>query len=115
VISIDSLEDANSLDPTQSMIVALIVPERNAIKAIQSEHQIDESNIKHAEIIKALQADLLECAKKAGFKGAEVLKNFTVLDKEFTAENGLLTAAQKIQRKNIAEEFQSDIDRMYGK
>jgi long-chain acyl-CoA synthetase len=102
-------------DPQESVIVALIVPEKSAIKVIQDKYGIPEHELSNSKITEYVQEDLFECAKKGGFKGVEILKHFTVLDEEWTSDNGCLTSAQKIQRKKIADLFSDDINRMYGK
>jgi long-chain acyl-CoA synthetase len=102
-------------DPLQSVIVALIVPERKALSLIQKQHGIEEDDIKHSKLIEAIGKDLMECAKSGDFKGAEVLKTFTILEDEWTPENGMLTAAQKIKRKEIVSAYSHHIDSMYGK
>ena len=55
---------------------------------------------------------LKECnaaGKKAGFKPMEILQGVVLSAEEWTPENGLVTAAQKIQRKKIGEVFASEI------
>ncbi|KAG8969043.1 long-chain fatty acid-CoA ligase [Tulasnella sp. 419] len=55
---------------------------------------------------------LKECnnvAKKSQFKPLEMLEAVVLSDEEWTPENGLVTAAQKIQRKKIAEHFKDEI------
>lgn len=47
--------------------------------------------------------------KKAGFKGMEMLQAVVLTADEWTPENELVTAAQKIQRKKIAGKFGGEI------
>jgi long-chain acyl-CoA synthetase len=102
-------------DPLESMIVALIVPERKALLLLQKEFGIAEDDIHHSKLIEAIGKDLIRCAHTGDFKGAEILKTFKILDEEWTPENGMLTAAQKIKRKDIVQAYQHHIDDMYGK
>ena len=51
---------------------------------------------------------LKECnaiGKKNGFKPMETLHAVILTPEEWTPESGLVTAAQKIQRKKIADTF----------
>jgi len=51
--------------------------------------------------------------KKAGFKGMEMLQAVVLTPDEWTPENELVTAAQKIQRKKIAVQFDREIKEAY--
>ena len=53
--------------------------------------------------------------KKNGFKTLELLEAVILTPDEWTPESGLVTAAQKIQRKKIAEAFAKEIKvRLWG-
>jgi long-chain acyl-CoA synthetase len=55
---------------------------------------------------------LKECnatGKKSGFKGIEMLQAVVLTADEWTPESGLVTAAQKLQRKKIAQRYDSEI------
>ncbi|KAI0772378.1 long-chain-fatty-acid-CoA-ligase [Trametes elegans] len=55
---------------------------------------------------------LKECnalGKKNGFKQMELLQALVLTPEEWTPESGLVTAAQKIQRKKIAQAFEKEI------
>ena len=47
--------------------------------------------------------------KKNGFKPLELLEAVVLTDEEWTPESGLVTAAQKLQRKKIHEAYESEI------
>jgi hypothetical protein len=56
---------------------------------------------------------LKECntlGKKNGFKTLELLHAVILTSEEWTSENGLVTAAQKIQRSKIAKTFGAEIN-----
>jgi long-chain acyl-CoA synthetase len=53
--------------------------------------------------------DLQALAKKVGLKGIEVIQGVVLTPDEWTAEVGLLTAAQKVQRKAIERAFKDQI------
>lgn len=55
---------------------------------------------------------LKECnaiGKKNGFKQMELLQAVVLTPEEWTPESGLVTAAQKVQRKKVAEAFAKEI------
>ncbi|QRV99415.1 AMP binding enzyme [Ceratobasidium sp. AG-Ba] len=51
--------------------------------------------------------------KKAGFKPLEILEAVVLTPEEWTPENELVTAAQKIQRKKIAQRYEKEIKEVY--
>ena len=53
--------------------------------------------------------DLQALAKKANLKGIEVVQGVVFTPDEWTPESGLLTAAQKVQRKAIENAFKDQI------
>jgi len=61
------------------------------------------------EVLKALN----DVGKKAGFKQLEMLQCVVVTSKEWTPQNGLLTAAQKLQRKAILQEYEGQVKEVY--
>ncbi|CAJ0865938.1 17117_t:CDS:2 [Entrophospora sp. SA101] len=106
-------------DSFQARPVALIIPVEAQIKKLAIEKNIHGSSFeelcKNKEITNVvLQACTAE-AKKADFKPAEFLSAITLMSDEWTAQNGLVTAALKIKRKDIQQKYQHDIDVMYGK
>ena len=59
---------------------------------------------------------LKECnavGKKNGFKPMELLQAVVLTPDEWTPESGLVTAAQKVQRKKVAEAFEKEIKEVY--
>jgi len=68
-------------------------------------HLLCSSSAVHDLVLKDLQA----LAKKAGLKGIEVIQGVVLTPDEWTAESGLLTAAQKVQRKAIERTFNDQI------
>ncbi|KAJ3257244.1 long-chain fatty acid-CoA ligase [Boothiomyces macroporosus] len=100
-------------DPSKSHIVALIVPNGPAMDQLATELGVPKKDYSNPAVIKAVGNDLADCAKRANFQGAEVLKYFTILHDEWTPENGMLTAAQKLKRKDIVSHYKDDIEKMY--
>ncbi|KAA1114768.1 long-chain fatty acid-CoA ligase [Puccinia graminis f. sp. tritici] len=57
------------------------------------------------EVEKLVLKELLATGKKAGFKPLELLQSVVLTDEEWTPENGLVTAAQKLNRKKILDHY----------
>lgn len=58
------------------------------------------------------EAVLKECnavGKKAGFKSIEILEAVVLTPEEWTPESGLVTAAQKIQRRALQTKYKDEI------
>lgn len=97
--------------------IAIIIPhEANLRHALEtsplagSDHREDLHHL--CGNPKVEQLVMKECnavGKKAGFKPMETLEAVILTDEEWTPESGLVTAAQKIQRKKIAEKFDAQI------
>ena len=69
-----------------------------------------------ADICKDKEAEMLifqECnamGKKSGFKTIEILMGVVLAPEEWTPQTGLVTPAQKLQRKKIEERFSAEIN-----
>jgi long-chain acyl-CoA synthetase len=58
----------------------------------------------------AVLKDLNAVGKKAGLKPLETLQTVVLTGEEWTSANGMLTAAQKLQRKEIVKHYKKEID-----
>ena len=61
------------------------------------------------EVVKVVLKSLNAAGKKNGFKPMELLEAVILTPDEWTPESGLVTAAQKVQRKKVAEAFAKEI------
>ncbi|KAJ3182113.1 long-chain fatty acid-CoA ligase [Irineochytrium annulatum] len=67
----------------------------------------------HPETEKAVLASLKEVAKTVGFKPAEIVGGVIVVGEEWTPQNGMLTAAMKLKRKEIVAAYKDRIYKLY--
>ncbi|KAF9074330.1 long-chain-fatty-acid-CoA-ligase [Rhodocollybia butyracea] len=98
--------------------IAIIIPHE-----VNLRHALQSTNIDSSKSLPDLCHDpkvaelvLKECnavGKKNGFKPMEILQAVILTPEEWTPENGLVTAAQKIQRNKIAKEFAKEIEQVY--
>ena len=76
-----------------------------AVDASKSLNELCHDKAVVALFLKELNA----IGKKNGFKPMELLQAVVLTGEEWTPENGLVTAAQKVQRKKVAEKFDKEI------
>ncbi|KAJ3253152.1 long-chain fatty acid-CoA ligase [Boothiomyces macroporosus] len=102
-------------DPFQSYIIALIVPNEKELLSLKNDLGLGNVEHNHEKVLKEIQEDLLNICKTYGLKSAEILRTFKFVDDEWTPDNGFLTAAQKIKRKEILAHYKQEVEEMYGK
>jgi len=100
--------------PNEAHLRHTIQNSSNGLKSV--DHTLSLPDLCHNQKVKDLV--LKECnavGKKNGFKPQEMLMAVVLTPEEWTPENGLVTAAQKIQRSKIAKTFSSEIKEVYKK
>ncbi|KAA1475922.1 long-chain-fatty-acid-CoA-ligase [Dentipellis sp. KUC8613] len=105
--------------PDAKQPIAIIIPHeahlRHALPNIAPD--LKDLDLAHLCNDKRIQeAVLKECnaaGKKNGFKTMELLQAVILTPEEWTPESGLVTAAQKVQRKKIANKFEDEIAEAY--
>ncbi|PVH78566.1 hypothetical protein DL98DRAFT_533681 [Cadophora sp. DSE1049] len=77
-------------------------------------HGIEDLSHSQA-IINEVLKQFLGLARKAGLANIELIQGVMLSDKEWTPQNNLVTATNKLNRNFIVAKFQKDIDAVYGK
>lgn len=98
--------------PDATQPIAIIVPHEVHLRAALPDEDAHTSLHDLCENPKVKALVLKECnaaGKKSGFKGIEMLQGVVLTPDEWTPESGLVTAAQKIQRKKIAQKYDAEI------
>jgi long-chain acyl-CoA synthetase len=100
--------------------IAIIVPHkqnlRQALSSMDSAAAAPSPAMSLSDLCKEKKVKsmiLEECntlGKHSGLRAVELLFDVILTAEEWTAENGLLTAAQKLQRSKIANAFKDQID-----
>jgi long-chain acyl-CoA synthetase len=107
---------ADSLRPKA---IALVQPaEKELMRIGQSlglEGQDYHALCKNDKVCKAVLDELIKDAKTAGLKGTELVADVFLCDEEWTSENGMLTAAQKLKRKDVLKKHKDDIEHVYSR
>jgi long-chain acyl-CoA synthetase len=104
--------DANARQP-----IAIIFPHEANLRyalstgdSAEKYSMTDLAGLCHDKSVHALL--LRECnaaGKRSGFKSMELLQAVVLTPEEWTPQNGLVTAAQKLQRKKIGERYAAEI------
>jgi long-chain acyl-CoA synthetase len=102
-------------DPLQSYIVGIVVPNEVEVSKVVKSVGANPGDYNNPRVLDALVKDFAECAKSAGFKGAELLKAIVLVTEEWTPESGMLTAAQKLNRKYILKHYAEEVADLYRK
>lgn len=122
-IALEHLESTYKSCPVVSNICVHATPDATQPIAIIFPHEVhlraslpdEDSRTSLADLcakpeVKALV--LKECnatGKKSGFKGIQMLQAVVLTATEWTPESGLVTAAHKLQRKKIAQRYDTEI------
>jgi long-chain acyl-CoA synthetase len=107
-------------DPTRDFIVAIVIPDKHKLAEIAPEVslQFPECTMQECcsdpDVRDEVVRQLREYGAKNGLKTFEVpAKVLLVLD-EWTPDNGLVTAAFKIRRKFIYDEYRKELEATYS-
>lgn len=106
-------------DQTKVKPVGIVVPNMkpledlaNANGLIKGDDTID-SILGDKKLAAAVLKDLLATGKSQGLVGIEFLQGIVFFDEEWTPQNGYVTSAQKLKRKDILNAVQKEVDEIY--
>lgn len=106
-------------DQTQVKPIGIIVPNlvpmaQLAVKlGIMKEGDSVENHIHHDKLKQAICADMIKTGKSQGLGGIELIAGVVMFDDEWTPENGMVTSAQKLKRKDILKAVQAEVAATY--
>ncbi|ORX89441.1 acetyl-CoA synthetase-like protein [Basidiobolus meristosporus CBS 931.73] len=107
-------------DSFQYHPVALVVPIEDRLRKLAQQKGVANAEkltlhelCQHKEVKKGVLDSFKEIAKKAGLASAEVIQNVYLCDSEWTSENNMLTAAQKVKRRDVVQKYQAEVEAMY--
>lgn len=105
-------------DQQQNKPVAVIVPNEPVLLKLAKESGVKADHIEEIihdkKIIKIVHDQLLSTGKKGGLAGIELVEGVVLTEEEWTPQNGLVTSAQKLNRKGIVQKHKKEIDEAYG-
>ncbi|KAK1070608.1 long-chain fatty acid-CoA ligase [Friedmanniomyces endolithicus] len=105
-------------DQSKNKPVAIVVPVEAALKSLAEKSGVKGHGVEdlchkdemNAAVLKEMQA----AGKNGGLSGIEMIEGVVLSDEEWTPQNGLVTSAQKLNRKGLMEKYKSQIDKVYG-
>ncbi|GAA6014725.1 hypothetical protein JCM8202_001640 [Rhodotorula sphaerocarpa] len=104
--------DSNANKP-----MAVIFPHEANLKQLASSLGVKGNGLPELAHNKQIQEEVLKAlngvGKKQGLKPLETLQTVVLTEEEWTPQNGMLTAAQKLNRKEIIKQNQKEIDAVY--
>lgn len=105
-------------DEQQTKPVAIIVPNEPILKSIARDNGVPgehpEELVHDKKLTSIVLRELLAAGKKGGLQGIELVQGVVMTDEEWTPQNGLVTSAQKLNRKVIIQRHTKEIERAYG-
>lgn len=110
-------------DQTKSKPIAIILPNEVHLRLLLQEKKVySKEELEHKElsslcndkrVVHTTLESLLQTGHETGFKGINLLQNVVLLDDEWTPQNGMVTSAQKLQRKKILASCQKQVNEAY--
>ncbi|KDR78210.1 hypothetical protein GALMADRAFT_224584 [Galerina marginata CBS 339.88] len=106
--------------PEAKQPVAIIIPHEGNLRRVLQAHEVDStpelaSLCEDASVQEIIRTECNTVGKRNGFKTVELLQAVILTPMDWTPQNGLVTAAQKIQRPKIANTFRAQIIEVYKK
>lgn len=86
---------------------------KDIAKELGVEVKLDHELMSNAAVKDAVLKDLLAQGKGAGLTGLETVCGVVLTDEEWTPQNGLVTATQKINRRAVREKYQKEIEKAF--
>ena len=66
-----------------------------------------------SEVRKAVCKELREVGRQNGLQGIELIDSVVIAEDQWTPQNGLVTDAQKVNRRAVAAQFKAEIEEVY--
>ncbi|KAF2094173.1 acetyl-CoA synthetase-like protein [Rhizodiscina lignyota] len=106
-------------DSNKTKPVAIIVPAEAALKKLAQENGIKgehlEELVHNEKIIDLVTKQLQDQGRRAGLQGIEIIDGVALADEEWTPQSGLVTSAQKLNRRAILDKYKKEVDAAYKK
>jgi len=97
-------------------IGALVTLDAETLPGWLESHNLPPMTVEEAKDNPVVMARLQRAVDRANqaVSRAESIRKFTILDQDFTEQNGYLTPSMKIRRPIILKDFAADVDDLYG-
>lgn len=98
--------------------VGLLVPVEGPLRKLLAESGVENEDYgalcASKEARKVILQVMQEQAKKSGLRGAEIIADVWICKDLWTPEMGLLTAAQKLKRKDVNKAYEKELEEMFS-
>ena len=101
-------------EPEKDYLIALIVPNHKRLESMAKNQMTLEELCTDSQINKKVFDSIKETAQSSKLLKVEIPTKIKLCSEQWLPDNGLVTAALKLRRKNIKEFYQKDINCMYG-
>lgn len=107
-------------DETKVKPVGIVVPNLGPMadlaksKGIMKSGEEVENYLRDKKLQRAVADELIKTGKSQGLGGIELLEGVVFFDEEWTPQNGFVTSAQKLKRKDILNAVKDDIEKLYA-
>ncbi|KAI1856842.1 hypothetical protein JX265_011483 [Neoarthrinium moseri] len=105
-------------DQSKAKPIAIIVPAEPALKKLAAATGVPDASLEELVHNKKLQSAVLKelqnAGRSGGLSGIEIIDGVVMSDEEWTPQNNLVTAAQKLNRKGILNKYKKEVDVAYG-
>ncbi|KAI0541515.1 hypothetical protein GGR58DRAFT_456331 [Xylaria digitata] len=105
-------------DQNKAKPIAIIVPAEPALKKLAADNGIEGNSLEELVHNKKLKGiilrELQNTGRAGGLSGIEIIEGVALSDEEWTPQNGLVTAAQKLNRKGILNKYQDQVNEAYS-
>jgi len=106
-------------DQQKTKPIAIIVPAEPALKKLAESIGVKGDGIEdlshNQKVQDAVLKELQQAGKQAGLSGIEIISGAVLADDEWTPQNGMVTSAQKLNRKIILKKYQKEVDAAYSR
>jgi len=106
-------------DTSKAKPIAIIVPVEAELKKIAEQNGIKLEHLDelaHDDKLNTIVLKQLQTTGRgAGLKGIEIIEGVVIANEEWTPQNGYITSAQKLNRKQILNRYQKEVDHSYKK
>ncbi|KAN0101451.1 long-chain-fatty-acid-CoA ligase-like protein [Hyaloscypha variabilis] len=103
--------------PDRVKPIAIIIPAEPALLQLAKENGITEEGAalyRSKKLQSVVLKELQSKGRAGGLVPLEIIDHVIIADEEWTPQNNLVTPAQKLQRKNILQKYQKEIDAAFA-
>ncbi|KAL2159410.1 hypothetical protein VTH06DRAFT_2414 [Thermothelomyces fergusii] len=105
-------------DISKAKPIAIIVPAEPALKKLAASIGVQgetlESLVHDKKLQGAVLRELQNAGRAGGLTGIEIIEGVVLVEDEWTPQSGLVTAAQKLNRRGILDKYRKEVTEAYG-